>query len=318
MSEQIHDGKILAVDDESMWLTILGEVLEDSGVPFALSENADDAVDLLRGGEFTGVLTDGLAGEWRRVVEAAKEAGALAVLVSGDFRQIDAAEQQGVEAHNKAQLEPNFFEEIIEKLRTRLPSGTTSTLADIFPDNGEVTDELERLTMGYEDFSDDSLATRIFGGMTQRQIDAVHKFALSGPALTLQHLQSVVGLLKGLDARDPERKSQEAVEIALAEIDASRAYFEAINENDHMPTLVLVKPKDLPETDGGKEVWAVRSTEGEEKGIVKRALPEFDIIEGYLREPQLNKAEYDRSFFSLIGGSFAIIDRSTIGVSTES
>ncbi len=190
-------------------------------------------------------------------------------------------------------------------------------LANVLPDNGEVPDELERLTMGYEDYSEDSLATKLFEGMTQRQRNAVHRFAMNGPRLTLQHLKDVTDLVDGYHARDPERKAAQAMEEVLAEVDSHRAYFETVNSNEFMPALVMVRPVEVTGDSADKPVWGVRSTKGEEEAIVKKTLPDFDLVETFVRAPEASQHDWDNSFFTLIGRVNLIIDPSSLTGSAE-
>src|SRR5688572_11008206 len=109
------------------------------------------------------------------------------------------------------------------------------------PVTDQVLDELELLTMGYDDLSEDQLATQLFRDMTQRQRDAIHHFGVFGPALTLQHLKVVADLVDGYHTRDPERKAAIAKEEVLRQIDRTRAYFEVIDTNEVIPILLHIR-----------------------------------------------------------------------------
>ncbi len=320
MTDETSAGRILAVDDDANFRSALNRLLEDSGVDYDIAEDADTAAEMLRSGIFTGVLTDGLEGRWKLVTDTAHEIGAAAVLLSGDDRQIELAEQDGVTGFNKAKVEPNTLRDIIKRLSSKPNAEENDILATVFPDSGEISDEVERLTLGYEDFSDDQLATKLFEAMTERQRDAVHRFALNGPKLMLQHLKLINDLVDGYHKRDPNRTAVSAMEEVLAEIDSSRAYFETVDANDFVPAIVYVRPKDMPDSDTERAVWVVRSSAGEDGATAKQFLPDFDIVENFVRNPVEGYDAWRQSYFNLIGSSFAIIDRSSLirGSETES
>lgn len=65
--------KILVVDDMPDWLhTTLG-VLSDEGIDAVGASSVEEAEKILAEGGVTKVVTDGLEGEWKKVVQAAKE-----------------------------------------------------------------------------------------------------------------------------------------------------------------------------------------------------------------------------------------------------
>jgi CheY-like chemotaxis protein len=99
--------RILAVDDHEGWRYTLGEGLAALGLEHEVVGDTDTAVERLQTGAFTGVITDGLDGDWTRVVEAAREAGTAPVLVSADEAALAIADEDHIPAFDKGRYNPS-------------------------------------------------------------------------------------------------------------------------------------------------------------------------------------------------------------------
>ncbi len=101
MCELDLEVHILAVDDESTWRTIVGHELGKAGLQHSVVSSADEAIENIETGGFTGVVTDGLEGKWRQVAEAASAASIPVAVFSGEKAQVDAATEAGVQGFVK-------------------------------------------------------------------------------------------------------------------------------------------------------------------------------------------------------------------------
>lgn len=99
-------ARILAVDDHEGWRQTLGEGLAALGLEHEVVGDTDTAVERLQTGEFTGVITDGLNGEWPRVVQAAREVGTAPVLITMDESALTTADEGGISAFDKGCYNP--------------------------------------------------------------------------------------------------------------------------------------------------------------------------------------------------------------------
>jgi DNA-binding NtrC family response regulator len=115
MSEHLQ-GRILAVDDEESWRGILGRQLASAEVDHIIAENADEAVRLMEPDAFTGVITDGLEGEWTKVYSSANITDTGIVVLSGSADVLEHAQRMGIDAYNKNNIELSMFADIIRSL----------------------------------------------------------------------------------------------------------------------------------------------------------------------------------------------------------
>lgn len=80
-NKSARNPKILIVDDHSEWIQRLTRSLDGLGVSNESSEFVEDAVGIIGEGGVTGVITGGMEGGWREVVEAASSKQVQPVLV---------------------------------------------------------------------------------------------------------------------------------------------------------------------------------------------------------------------------------------------
>lgn len=93
----LHELRVIAVDDDAMWRELVDDELSDiDGINYEVVGTADEAIERLETGDFDGVVTDGLEGQWRRVAEAAKLVGAGVILLSADTDQVELARAEGM------------------------------------------------------------------------------------------------------------------------------------------------------------------------------------------------------------------------------
>lgn len=108
---------ILAVDDDSMWRGIFGRaLLARSDIISEVVDDADSAIDCIRTGEVTGVITDGLEGRWTDVCLAAGNINIPVVVMSGLSVTVQQARSQDIEAYNKTEIDPLIIQEVIDRL----------------------------------------------------------------------------------------------------------------------------------------------------------------------------------------------------------
>lgn len=93
---EIASRPLLIVDDDPRVLQTRGELLADFDVEFVPALSADEAIARLGASAFRGVVTDGLEGEWTRVVDVADECDTPSILVSGSDEQVLLAKERGL------------------------------------------------------------------------------------------------------------------------------------------------------------------------------------------------------------------------------
>ncbi len=108
--------RILAVDDARLWRDILRENLVESKIAHTIVGTTEEATTAIATGEYTGVITDGLNGEWKTVSAAAQAAGAQCVLMTLSLESIAAAQESGMPAHDKAEMSPELIQDMIQQL----------------------------------------------------------------------------------------------------------------------------------------------------------------------------------------------------------
>lgn len=110
------EERILAVDDARVWRDILRENLVESNIAHTVVGSTEAATTAIATGEYTGVITDGLNGDWKTVSAAARTAGAQCVLMSFSLESIAAAHESGIPAHDKADMSPELVQDMIQQL----------------------------------------------------------------------------------------------------------------------------------------------------------------------------------------------------------
>jgi hypothetical protein len=96
----------------------------EADLELAVANDMASAVELLETGQFSGVITDGLEGGWRRVVDVAHSVGAKAVLYSGNIGYLQEAVGMGIEAHDKQNFDQAYVRGMVQ---TFLPENKTIT-----------------------------------------------------------------------------------------------------------------------------------------------------------------------------------------------
>jgi len=131
----------------------LGEVLRDEGISYELvpSTGAKPALKRLQGGEppITGVLTEGLGGEYPLVIEAARRIGANAVLLTRSAVVLQQAREQKIRAysHNKIVGRLREMEAVHSLISDLVPS--TAASSQPLREPGESLDDYDtRLRFG--------------------------------------------------------------------------------------------------------------------------------------------------------------------------
>ena len=111
--EQV-ERHVLTVSPDKAWNNLVGKALRGAGVDdFEEVANAEDAIDRLTREDaetITSVITDGLRGNWRRVVEAAQEAGAAPVVMTRSSFPLEGAAEMGIPVFVKQRVESNSIE----------------------------------------------------------------------------------------------------------------------------------------------------------------------------------------------------------------
>ena len=107
-SREKFPGKVLFVDDHYSMRRVLARLAEVDGVEdVEVFEDADSAVKRLNELEETvvAIFSDGLNGDWKKVVATAKETGVPAIVLSNaPLRQ--QAEESGAAFISKSDLRP--------------------------------------------------------------------------------------------------------------------------------------------------------------------------------------------------------------------
>ena len=77
--------KVLFADDEESLRMLIGNFLKETlGLLTVIVDSAEKAIEEIKKGDFTHVITDGLEGNWKNVVQTAKEKGANVTVISGN------------------------------------------------------------------------------------------------------------------------------------------------------------------------------------------------------------------------------------------
>jgi len=107
MGEKIGQNprKVLIVEDSQNWRDILPRFFEKKGFEIVVVDSAEAAKVALEKGGFSEIVTDGLEGDWKTVIDNA--AGLPVKLLSGDVRHKSAAEKQGVRFLDKSDFNPD-------------------------------------------------------------------------------------------------------------------------------------------------------------------------------------------------------------------
>lgn len=169
--------------------------------------------------------------------------------------------------------------------------GRDSTYGGLFSS----ADPMEELTLGYPDELSGGIVTRILQEMSPEDLAAVHKFAELDRVGFMQHMSYFVFMMMGLQNVDPERKSEGAIEIAQAEIEKSREYFELLGRMDEIPFILSMAG---PTPDSYTMDWYLYPTI-EDQDIW---LPEYgsalDTTEAFLHDPTTEK-EYNEQMLDI-------------------
>lgn len=95
--ENLVPQHILVIEDDSVWMNLYKRSFKDRGIEVSTASGVKEALELLKNGVFTRVITDGLEGGWIRVAWKAQELGLPIKLVTGDFGHQKDADAMGVE-----------------------------------------------------------------------------------------------------------------------------------------------------------------------------------------------------------------------------
>jgi len=104
---------ILVVSPDSAWSKVVTRALKDTGVSRETAPNADAAIDRFTqedGEPVTSVVTDGLRGNWRRVVEAAMEVGVTPVMMTKSALSRQSAAEMGIPVFAKQRVASSSLE----------------------------------------------------------------------------------------------------------------------------------------------------------------------------------------------------------------
>jgi len=96
-------NNILAVDDDTAYRHLLGMKLGSYGLRHVVVESADRATEVMLPETYTGVITDGLFGQWDKVVNAADHLGIRAVVLTADEDLVKDLVRQGQPAVYKVE-----------------------------------------------------------------------------------------------------------------------------------------------------------------------------------------------------------------------
>ncbi len=111
---------VLAVSNEDGWRRTVELKLGQSRAGFNVVRSVSEAVAKIESGEFTGVITDHLMGDWRLVAGAAQDSQLPVVVFSGDSVCLKAAEDEGLPTHKRWPLPRGVFGKMV-KLMTPKP-----------------------------------------------------------------------------------------------------------------------------------------------------------------------------------------------------
>ena len=97
---------ILIVGGDPILRQRLRHAFQPLGITYESVTKAEDALKRLDGGEppVTGVLTDALRGEYPQVLEAAREIGARAVLMTNSSLTLRQAQEEDIPVYLKSQF----------------------------------------------------------------------------------------------------------------------------------------------------------------------------------------------------------------------
>lgn len=80
-----RETKVLVVEDSASLRMFFGNFLkENMGLPTVIVDSTEKALKEIEKGNFTHIITDGLGGDWKKVVQAAQEKGADITVISGN------------------------------------------------------------------------------------------------------------------------------------------------------------------------------------------------------------------------------------------
>lgn len=166
--------------------------------------------------------------------------------------------------------------------------------ADLFPvPTGSESEHLNELRLGYEDLSNGE-ASCLLQTLPNDVVAAIYKFTFDGPINVIGLVSHVSGLLEGLDAADPERKSRVALETAQIEIERSIALTQAFRDNPRLPFVGKLHSPDDLSPDMARMGWGVIDT-SEEAQDANIYLPTLTIMERYLANPTDNASAYEKA-----------------------
>lgn len=120
---------ILIVDTSSIFRGRLGQIFRGADISFEGATNADSALKKLSEGDppITGVLTDALRGDYRQVIEAARQVGANVVLMTGSSLTLSQVQSEGITAFLQSRLigdgdsvEPRTIDTMVSALSPQL------------------------------------------------------------------------------------------------------------------------------------------------------------------------------------------------------
>lgn len=127
--------RVLTVDTDRNWSGPLQKRFRSREIDYQQAEDLDEAIELLNSGDFTAVITGGLKGGWRTMVEEAGKMDVRAIVLSNSSTAVHKAQTEGALAfHTRRSLTEGGMESII-RAATR-PRVTSEPV----PGNGALTE----------------------------------------------------------------------------------------------------------------------------------------------------------------------------------
>lgn len=87
--------------------------LSREGVEFVNCEDLERAVDQLQSGEYSGVITEDLEGDWVKIVDTARNMGITAVLFTEDSVLVEEAKKAKIPSFSAEKVTPMLFTSIV-------------------------------------------------------------------------------------------------------------------------------------------------------------------------------------------------------------
>lgn len=158
--------------------------------------------------------------------------------------------------------------------------------------------ELDHLTLGYDDLSG-GRATKLLTQLPIDTVKVIHRYAFDVPSGVIAHIGTLADLLEGLDVRDPNRASEQAVELAREEISGARSFFAAVIAHDELPCIGRMRSVDDLSADTAKVGWGIVDT-GEDREDALKYAGLLDIMESFLADPASARTDYDTAMLAFL------------------